>query len=285
MVYAYKRITQEEAVQDLDIITEDTRKRLHMLRDAAKENGTPNTEFYDKILALMAPYGTRASATWLRQQCDPDNPSPPTLRKIFALKQALEEYVETHDVQNTRKQQKPEEQDHEPSSTGYDPVEEATVTESLDALGRYILEEPTKAVLYIANMLNRAVSAHARKGGNITTLTQYLTTRIDFTHGIKASNMPIHTLRGVRTLEQAKALNPSFKTVAALAHALATTHNTNFPWGDDQNLATTIKDMNQQIKHRGPRAKSKMSLAERNKELIQKIQGTDVKGRKLKRGT
>jgi len=163
-------------------------------------------------------------------------------------------------------------------------VDDAHYTETVETLGKTILENPTKAVLTVANMLNQTVTAHLKKGGQITPLITYLRTRVEFTHNVALSNMPVHTLRNTHTLAQAEALNPSFKTLAALAHVLVSIKTANFPWGDDDNLAQSTKDMADHIADRGPRDKKPPTLAEQNLALIRGARGTKVQGGKLPKG-
>lgn len=276
--------------QDFDQLTEETRNKLQTLRDAAKQAGISNSAFYQNIMQYMAPYGTHASATWIREQCDPDNITPPSLRKLYALKQALDEYVEQTNnpttLDETRNRPQPE-QNNEPRTAdlGRDAVGDEFYNQGAEALGKIILEKPTKAVLIIAELLNATITRHLKKGGHLTPLITYLRTRVDFSHNITLSNMPVHTLRNVRTLEHAKNINPSFKTLAALAHVLITLHAANFPWGDDDALEETTKDMVAEKKGRGPRDKKYPSLAEQNRAMIMKAQGTYVQGRKLVKRT
>ena len=274
--------------QDFDLLTEETRNRLQTLRDAAKQAGISNSAFYQNIMQYMAPYGTHASATWIREQCDPDNITPPSLRKLYALKQALDEYEEQTDLPTTvdGAGDMPQ-QDSAPRTMDLDrdEVGDELYAEGVEGLGKTILEKPTKAVLIIADLLNSTIRRHTEKHGNLTPLITYLRTRVDFSHDITLSNMPIHTLRNIRTIEHAKNLNPSFKTLAALAHVLVTINTANFPWGDDDALEETTKDMVAEKKGRGPRNKKYPSLAEQNKALIMKAQGTHVLGKKLTKRT
>lgn len=279
---------------DFDNLAKTTRKRVQNLRDVAKRAGIPHTEFYDTILTYMAPYGTHASATWIREQCDPDNTTPPTLRKLFALKQAIDQYIVTTPNPTTDAhlddpdRNVPARSITAPTAVDLKPkteVDLANHADTVEALGKTILEKPTRAVLTIATLLNNTLQTHTQKGGTLTPLITYLRTRVEFTHDIAISNMPIHTLRNVRTLEQAKTLNPSFKTLAALAHVLVTINTANFPWGDDDDLEQSIADMVAEKTNREPRAKKQKSLAEQNRELILRAQGTHVLERKLAKKT
>lgn len=155
-------------------------------------------------------------------------------------------------------------------------VDDAHYTETAETLGKTMLENPTKAVLTVANMLNQTVAAHLKKDGQITPLITYLRTRVEFTHSITISNMPLHTLRNIHTLAQAEAMNPSFKTLAALAHVLVSIKTANFPWGDNDNLAQSTKDMVEHIAERGSRYKKPPTLAEQNLALIRGSRGTKV---------
>ena len=267
--------------QHFDQLAEETRNRLQVLRDAAKQDGISNSAFYQDVMQYMAPYGTHASATWIREQCDPDNLTPPSIRKLYALKQALDEYEETCKFP-TPPEKDAITQEHAPRTADLDrdEVGDKLYAEGIDGMGKLILEKPTKAVLCIADLLNSTINRHLKKGGRLTPLTTYLRTRVDFSHDITLSNMPIHTLRNIRTIEHAKNLNPSFKTLAALAHVILTINAANFPWGDDDALEETTKDMVAEKKGRGPRGKKYPSLAEQNKALIMNAQGTHIYNRK-----
>lgn len=268
----------------------EVRERIRAVRDNAKAQGIPNTRFYQELMDRITPYGVRASMSWLREQCDPENITPPSLRKLFALKQALDEYqsqtgitaeVEAEDVDDGPRTVGHPDDDAPLIPIELEEVDMAHLAESLETVGKIALENPSRAVLLAAQFLNMSLKTHSDKGGKIMPFLAYLRARMLFTHDMTLSNMPLHTIREVRTKAQAEALNPSFKTIAALLYtlsAIGSVHN-KFPWGDDKNLEATVKDILAQQAEAQKKLEKKRkhrSLAQQNKDMIRNAVGTTV---------
>ena len=259
----------------------EVRERIRAVRDNAKAQGIPNTRFYQELMDRITPYGVRASMSWLREQCDPDNITPPSLRKLFALKQALDEYQSqtgiTAEGEATDKGGAGR-KEHDPRTAGHDEVDDAQFTETLENLGKISIEDPKRAILITAKMLNRCIAHHTKAGGGVMIFLDYLRARISFSHDLALSNMPFHTMRDVRTKADTEVINPSFKTITALLYALSAieaAHDT-FPWGKDAELNETIKDIRAQQEKENNRKKKPRSLAQQNRDMILRAVGTAV---------
>jgi len=268
----------------LNQTVKEVREKLRGLRDAAKAQGIPNNRFYQDLLDRIEPYNVRASLTWLREQCDPDNEKPPSLRKLYALKQALEEYQTQTGLEPTY-HQIPRITVHGPNVSlpeHHDAISHEVLQEKLRGIGKIILEDPTHAILLAGQYTTACVQKHADAGGSIMILQDYIRARIEFSHGIALSNMPLHSLRDIQTIEQAKRANPSFKIVAAILYTLsALAAADSFPWGKDQDLLDTIKDIRAQQKAEQDEQKKKKtpSLRQQNRALMDKVPGiTIIKG-------
>lgn len=259
----------------------EVRETLRGLRDAAKDQGIPNNRFYQDLLDRMEPYSVRASLTWLREQCDPENDKPPSIRKLYALKQALEEYQDQTGL-NPKPNQTPRITVHGPEiqlPEHHDAISHEVLQEKLQSIGKIILEDPTRAILMAGQYTASCVQKHADAGGSIMIFQDYLRTRIEFSHGITLSNMPLHSLRDIQTPEQAKRANPSFKNVAAILYTLsALAAADSFPWGNDQDLLDTVKDIraHQKAEQEEQKKKKTPSLRQQNRALMDKVPGITI---------
>ena len=258
----------------------DVRARMKAVRDNAKAEGMPNTRFYQELLYRMAPYGVHASLSWLREQCDPDNTTPPSLRKLFALKQALDEYQRntglSADVRGDKGEGR-ETAQHVPRTAEHDEVEDARLTENLELVGKIAIENPARAIRIAAKLLNSDIDKHVKAGGGVMVFLEYLRARISFSHDLTLSNMPLHTIRDVRTKADAEAINPSFKTLAAVLYTLSAIEAAydTFPWGSDAALNETIYDIRAQ-QEKAKAKKKTPSIAQQNRALMNKIVGITV---------
>ena len=273
MAYTKEKFNQEVS---------DVRARMKAVRDNAKAEGIPNTRFYQELLYRMAPYGVHASLSWLREQCDPDNITPPSLRKLFALKQALDEYQRNTGLSADGREDDGEGGDreiaqHVPRTAGQDEVEDARLTENLELVGKIAIEKPASAILLTGKLLNSFIDKHVKAGGGVMVFLEYLRARISFSHDLTLSNMPFHTIRDVRTKADAEAINPSFKTLAAVLYTLSAIEAAydTFPWGSDATLNETIYDIRAQ-QEKAKAKKKTPSIAQQNRALMKKIVGITV---------
>lgn len=274
---------QEKNKYDQDV--REVRAKLANLRETLKNDfGASNDQFYQEAASLMAlEDGTYVSKTWVRDQCNVDHPSEPAYAKFQALKDFVNRYtkmIEGAGEADTSTDNPPMPVSRISQRTiEADYIEQAVLEEDVSKAVKFLMTDPSKALFKIAKMCRQLLKKHTDKGGNITPFVNYLRARAAFSFNTELSPSPIYALRNINTLEEAQAVNPGVKTTLAVYSvmlAINGTH-TNFPWGDDDALRTSVQEMKDAMtpapsKSKGP------TLYQMNRALAQKVVGTKKKG-------
>jgi hypothetical protein len=274
---------QEKNKYDQDV--REVRTKLANLRETLKNDfGASNDQFYQETASLMAlEDGTHVSKTWVRDQCNVDHPSEPAYAKFQALKDFVNRYTKMIEGAgeadtNTDNPTMPVSRISQRTIEA-DYIEQAVLEEDVSKAVKFLMTDPSKALFKIAKMSRQLLKRHMDRGGNITPFVNYLRARAAFSFNTELSTSPIYALRNINTLEEAQAVNPGIKTTLAVYSVMLAINGTrtNFPWGDDDALRTSIQEMKDAMtptpsKSKGP------TLYQMNKALAQKVVGRKKKG-------
>ena len=247
----------------------DTRSRFLNLRKDAEISGSSKDAFYDDIRSRMAEHGVFASITWVRDQCDPEHLSDPTYAKFKVLisvmadkRKELNQSSVSHGARNADKDdisrvlKKPADEPtvtaRESRITEPDDIEKVIFDEDVERATKKLLNDPEKALLGIARLLNQIINRHTAKGGTIMHFLEYIRARAEFTHNIALSNMPLHALRSINTVRDARTANPGLKTTLAIYSVLLFLNSirTKFPWGDNDFVIDNLREIRDVLKQR-----------------------------------
>lgn len=284
----------------------DVRAMLGELRKYAENRGTRGEQFYQGLQTEMGQCGVMVSTTWIREQCgesgaDPSYVKFQTLKRVVqarAMRQEKNTPPDFHDkikmldtayikTELGKADVAVDTADRGPIVPEFDDVERAMFDLDVERAAKKMIASPAKGLLAVAKLFNQISRRHCERGGTLSQFIEYVRFRVELSHDISISNMPLYGLRKIETEVEAKLANPGFKATLAIYGALLSISNvrTKFPWGRDDELKADIRDTRtaareekaeQEKKQEKKRAAAKvrrkkpLSLAQQNRAMLRK---------------